>query len=268
MGTWQSLFSLRSHHEFFGGGVCSTLDFVPTPGCDHLLLNAGVALRKGDGRLTAYIDTDRIDALPTDALFDFCAHSRDRHFLNYTDGLSPHEGGTYYLCNTPGDSAADGRLSRSDHVSGDDLVSNDRIPPELRPARPPAPLLLIRIAIDSRTAKAPSYSIPFRARRTHWHYYITGPGIAGADLYVSDTNGEEAFEHCGERELPNGRLACHFRSKEPLPLLHEQPARYSLYVRDNARPIVKWLPMPSPRSLGGTPLNGAEELASQMFVNL
>jgi hypothetical protein len=269
VSAWFPLFSLHSSHEFFAGGVCSTLDFVPTSSCDRLLLNAGVVIRQDGGRLTALADGDRLGGLPDTPLFDFHGYTSDPNFLNYTDGLALGSDGICYLCSTFADPAEHGRLSKNAYVSNDDWHAQSRIPPELLPEKPPTPAFLVRIAVDMRNpTTAHAYHIPLRARRTNWHYYICGSGVAGTDLYIADTSGEEAFEYCGEAVLPNGRSADHFRSKNPLPLLHRQPALYSLFDRHSARSVVKFLPTPSPRLIGRENLNGEKEPASQMFVNL
>lgn len=267
MAAFRPLFSLRGIHEFFAGGLCAALDFVPTPGCERLADNAGLLIRRAGGSLTVFFDPDRTGALPDEGLFDFRVLSQDAYFYNYTDGISPEAGKLLYFCSDSPGLPADGRLSREAWVSGADLCPEGLVPPELVPGLPTA-LFRIRIAAGAKKLENPSYYLPLRARRTTWQYYISGPGIAGDELCVTAPGAEEAFEYRGQVDLPNGRPASHFRSKAPLPLLHDQPLCYSLRERHNGRLLVRKLPVPSPRLLARENFDGEEVLTSQMFVNL
>jgi hypothetical protein len=267
MGAWHPLFSLSCRHEFFSGDTCTALDFLPTSACQRLMSNSGVILRKAAGEITAYADVNRLNSLPEVAHFDFRAQSYDRTFLNYTDGTFLQAGKFLYLCNADRDVYADGRLSKESYVSNADLYPQERIPPEFQNDGPP-PLLLIRIVVDVRTPMGRTYHIPLRTRRTNWHYYISGSAFLGTDLYVADAKSEEAFDYRGDIVLPNGLSAIHFRSKTPLPLLHDQSFRFSLRERYNGRTVVKWLPTPSPRIIGRENSDEEEAMASQIFVIL
>jgi hypothetical protein len=266
MAAFRLLFSLRCSHEFFSGGLCTSLDFVPTAACEHMINNAGLLLRQDAGHLAVYCDADRLGAIPDAAHFDFHARARDYDFPNYTEGLATEPGKTLYLCATGSDRQADGRLSREDFLSSADLCPEPLVPSELR-AGSPSPAFLVRLS-DTQRRENPAYFIPLRARRTTWQYFICAPGMAGSDLYVATQGDSEAFEYRGEVDLPNGRQASHFRSKVQFPLLHEQPVHYALRERYNGRLVVRKLPTPSPRSLSRENFDGEEVLTSQMFVNL
>ena len=267
MAVFSPLFSLRCTHEFFSGGLCASLDFVPTASCERLINNANLLLRQDAGRLTVYHDTERPGAIPDEAHFDFRVQARDNDFPNYTEGLAHEAGKALYLCNTGSDQHPDGRLTREDFLSAADLCPLGLVPSELQ-AGSPVPPFLIRISAGVQRPENPIYLIPLRARRTTWQYFICAEGSVGSDLYVATQGESDAFEYRGEVKLPNGRQASHFRSRTQLPLLHDQPVHYALRERYNGRLVVRKLPTPSPRLLSRENFDGEEVLTSQMFVNL
>lgn len=267
MADFRPLFSISSTHEFFSGGLCTHLDFVPTPTCEYLLKNAEVLLRQTSGKVALYYDADRPGALPDVTHFDFCVHAHNGDFQNYTDGITAEAGKSFYFCNTHENLHGDGCLSREASVSSADLYPEHLIPPELLQEAGHS-AFLVRITTDVRGLENSAYVLPLRARRTTWQYLISGSGIVGTDLYVAAPGGEEAFEYRGEVTLPNGRPACHFRSRTQFPLLDDQPTHYALRERYNGRLVVRKLPTPSPRLLARENFDGEEVLTSQMFVNL
>lgn len=267
MAAFRLLFSLRCTHEFFSGGLCTSLDFVPTASCRHLICNAELLLRQGAGHLAVYYDADRPGRMPNEAHFDFRALARDNDFQNYTEGLAPEDGKALYLCHNGTDEPPHGRLSREDFLSSADLCQRELVPSELQ-AGPPIPVFLVRISAGTRHLENPAYFIPLRARRTTWQYFICAQGVVGSDLYVATQAESETFEYRGEVDLPNGRRVSHFRSTVQLPLLHEQPAHYALRERYNGRLVVRKLPTPSPSMLTRENFDGEEVLTSQMFINL
>lgn len=263
MAAFVPLFSLRVSHEFLAGAACAALDFVATDASRKLAANCGMLIRGGSGGVSVYYDPEHPAALAGDDCFDFRVHVVDPDFHTYTDAPLCTAGSILAFDSRNAD--GEGRLCRGDHVSAADLCAPGELPVGLVPAGMP-PLCVARIA-----AAAPGrrYEIPFRTRRTHWQYFVTGKDVDGAALTVAASAGGAAdFEYRGDVGLPNGRVSSVFRSTLPLPLLHEQPLQLSLRQRDNGTVLIRRLPLPSSRSLASEGSGGERRLLSQMFVNL
>lgn len=269
MSGFLPLFALTCRHEFFAGGACPGIEFVPTPACARRVFNAGLLLRQGGGRLVVHYEAERMAALPEAASLDFLVRARDPEFMAYTEALPQPAGQLLHFDARPASDGRDIRLSQGEQVSEADLRPLDQVPADCRVHPGVPPICSVRVHTVGALRQGQEYSIPFRARRTTWLYYVSGKSLAAADLYVTGQGGaQDDFDGGRELTLPDGRRVCMFRSTRPLPLLREQPRRYVLRARFSGRAVLKDLPVPAPRGLGRETQEEIGGLTSPMFVNL
>lgn len=272
MSAFLPLFSLTCRHEFFAGAPCPAIEFVPTRACERQVVNAGLVLRQGGGRLLVHYDVERVAALSDDTFLDFFIRARDPEFAAYTEALPQAVGKVLHFEALPSEDGREVRLGQGDQVSAADLLPVDQVPADCLAYPVVPPVCSVRIHTAGAGPHGQAYSLQFRARRTTWLYYVSGKSLAVADLYVTGSGGEQDdFDGGRDVTLPDGQRACMFRSNRPLPLLRDQPRRYVLRARSSGRAVLKDLPVPAPRRLGREiqdGQDGAGGLTSPMFVNL
>ena len=269
MTAFMPLFSLGCRHEFFAGGACPAVEFMPTLACGRQIASAGLLLRQGGGSVCLYYEVEHPETLPEAAAFDFLMYVRDPEFAAYTEGLPKAAGQALHFEAWPEEGPQEVRLGRDGQVSAADLIPADQAPRECRMYSGVAPVCSVRIHAGGALLHGQAYYLDFRARRTTWLYYVSSKGVAALSMHIARNGGTTGdFDGGSLVMLPNGLQACVFRSTSPLPLLRDQPRRYALKENASGRTVLKTLPVPSPRGLGHETQNGVGGLTSPMFVNL
>ncbi|MEY2632023.1 MAG: hypothetical protein RIR00_677 [Pseudomonadota bacterium] len=265
MGQHTPLFSVSVRHDYFPDGRCPDLEFVPTAATRRLLARSELLLRPQTQGIVVLHDSERAAYLPDALCCDFRLEPRNPDFLCYTD--APFCPGAASLLFAGEHAQPDGRLSREDYVGPADQVDSAALPADFREWGRLPPLLALQLQPTAGNA-GQSYHLAFRSRRTYWLYLISGRDVRGDELFVAEAGREAEFDYLGETRLENGRAACQFRSRQPLPL-QSRPARlFSLRQRSNGRVVLPALPLPAP-GVFQPPGNGeGEALTSQIFVNL
>lgn len=112
------------------------------------------------------------------------------------------------------------------------------------------------------------YHIKFRARETHWKYFITGDADREG-VFITDVNGEIDFDYLGEEELANGRRAKVFLSKQAIPMSERAKPRFQLKITQNShvKVLVRRLAVPSAKRINRVKAGDSELFVSEVYVN-
>ena len=293
MGSYLPLFSIAVEHQFFLDGVCTGLDFIPTPHSEKILKRVGMLTRHTRNGIRVFYDEQRTEALqlliadPDEPLcFGFKVVSRDPAFVNYTIPTVLLDDAILYF---------DSRRAKKEEKTGKVRLHAGASVSEKNFKKLNAPVLegligkreqvvkphfLINIWIERKhtSAKKPpakdieiipiDYYLTFKARQTYWKYYLLGE-IAKSNPYIADLNDQTEFEAIGHISLPNEKIALTFRSKEPIPLQEKFDQRFQLRANGTreGKVLMKRLPVASTSHIDKEVVKGKEVVVSEIFIN-
>jgi hypothetical protein len=126
--------------------------------------------------------------------------------------------------------------------------------------------------LDQLTQSPPQvcndYHIRFKARETHWKYFLVGDANREG-AFVKDANGEIEFDDLGEEVLANGRSARVFISREAIPLRNRAKAKFQLQIPKNNRikVLVNRLAVASAKRINRVKIEDQELFVSEIYIN-
>lgn len=288
MSSYRLLFNLSVEHDFFAGGPCPVLDFVPARESTVTAANTSLLIRSTSNGVRVYYDQDNVEALALCAAeageplrLTFKAFARDYCFYNYTAPTCYREDSVLFLHNREPvvDDDDRRRLHRAEHVS--DLNFERLDSPRIAGLvdgedRGKRLVCIVEIGISGQACPSfsgqsdavPDYYMRFDARRTVWKYYFLGQTARKNACIAGSDEGVE-FEYTGREVLADGQTASTFRSKKPLPLHNRPDLRF--HLRDaasgNGKIFIKRLPVASAARLHRETVDGKEVLISEIYVN-
>lgn len=112
------------------------------------------------------------------------------------------------------------------------------------------------------------YCIKFKARETHWKYFLVGEANREG-AFVKDANGEIDFDELGEETLANGRKAKVFLSRQAIPLADRSKPKFQLQIPKNNRikVLVNRLAVASAKRINKVKLEDRELYVSEIYIN-
>jgi hypothetical protein len=112
------------------------------------------------------------------------------------------------------------------------------------------------------------YHIRFKARETHWKYFILGDANREG-VFVKDAKDEIEFDYLGEEEVANGRKAKVFLSRQAIPLRDRAKPKFQLLVprHNRLKVLVKRLAVASANRINKVKLDDRELFVSEIYVN-
>ncbi len=142
--------------------------------------------------------------------------------------------------------------------------------------RPPSlGLISIRVTpeeleqiVQADTTTYNDYHIRFRARETHWKYYILGDANREG-VFVKDAKDEIEFDYLGDEEVANGRMAKVFLSRQAIPLQDRAKPKFQLLVpkHNRLKVLVKRLAVASANRINKVKVEDRELFVSEIYVN-
>ncbi len=292
MSNYQTLFSITVEHDYFQGGACNSLEFIPTEKTTVLCENAGMLCKNKAAGMQVIYDKDRLEALqmyardPREVLsFDFKIYSRDSDFRSYTEPFAAASDGLLYFDNLTTSGSKAWALSASDQVSGLDFKQFDAS--ELKPVLSPKdrllpPVFTLRIFSSNKQGSLLAqwldpepvlYLIRFASRQRYWKYYLLGRLMQQREsknpYLVVDADRQVEFEAMGEEQLSDQRRAYTFRSKRRLPLHEQYPYRFQLIQRERngETVVIDSLPVASIKQFGMDTVAEQASFVSEIYIN-
>jgi hypothetical protein len=112
------------------------------------------------------------------------------------------------------------------------------------------------------------YHIRFKARQTHWKYFLVGDANRD-EVFVKDVNGEIDFDYLGEELLANGTKARVFLSRQPITLRDRAVQKIQLLVPKNNRTkvLVSRLAVASAKRINKVIVEDRELFVSEIYIN-
>lgn len=289
MSRYSQLFSIEVRHSFFSSGLCSHLEFVPTPKTAGQIINAGLLCKESKGGVRVFYDLERLDSLRLHAADQdeplnlvFKAYARDPLFMNYTQGDSSQDDGVRYFDSSNAVRETEGgmRLHADEYAGSGDyrpldspglqgvLTSTDQL---VRPT------FVVNIGVPQEAANALggdanevslNYFVSFQERQTFWKYFLMGE-FARDGLYVADLDNSTEFESSGTQVLADERTAFTFVSKTSLPMRERSEYRFQLRERGsgNEKVLIRRLPVASAAQIGVERTDSRSALVSEMYIN-
>lgn len=287
MGIFRQVCSLAVEHEYFDGGPCKQLRFVPSAACAAMLHRIGLVWRADAHGAALYCDSERLGLLREyvaeagGALkLAFAVVSADPHFPRYTlpagepgrilffDSRAAHSvaGGTLLLHAAPAAAAADLRPL-------DD--------PEARAALAGRsggkPAMIVQLVIDGgadglcapwRTPLLRHYAVRLAAGRTRWKYLLMGE-LGQRELSISDASRATAFQPFGSLVLPGRQVARMFLSDAEIPMRETPDQRFQLREHGGLgeKVLIKRMPTACVGRVFRELVGEHEVLVSEIYIN-
>jgi hypothetical protein len=112
------------------------------------------------------------------------------------------------------------------------------------------------------------YHIRFKARQTHWKYFLVGDANRD-EVFVKDVNGEIDFDYLGQELLANGTKAKVFLSRQPITLRDRAVQKIQLLVPKNNRTkvLVSRLAVASAKRINKVIVEDRELFVSEIYIN-
>lgn len=287
MSEYACFFSCTIFHEYFAGGRCHVLDFVPTDSCLEIMQSAGLLLRPSPGGITALADCKKADVLrmmseDTDDPFvlRFKVFSRDEYFVSYSEPeMRPSS--RMGVCPVPVlqgafDSSDDGIMclhkeafvNESDKTDITPLIMNNEVSDrELCDGL----CMIVEFHISKQHVErfiehglGVDTKICFDNKKLFWKYLVirSNPELLCEDD-VLDNTGSVQFIYQG-REHSGDYLVDVFQSDQKLPV--SERSQYIFQLKRNNKTIVQRLPVASSRSITGDVIYGNKELYAEIVV--
>jgi hypothetical protein len=287
MGIFRQICSLAIEHEFFGGGQCKHLRFVPSVACAATLRRTGLILRAGAHGAALYGDGERLGLLREyvaeagGALkLTLLVTSVDPHFPRYT--LPAADAGRMLFFDSRAAHGVDGgaRLLHAAPAAGPaDLRALDD--PELASAlagrAPGKPAMIVQLVIDADAGglcapwHAPllrHYAVRLAAGSTRWKYLLMGE-LAQRELSISDASRATAFQPFGSVVLPGRQVARMFLSDAEIPMRETPGQRFQLREHGGLgeKVLIKRMPTACVGRVFRELVGEHEVLVSEIYIN-
>lgn len=290
MSGYRLLFSITVQHDYFTGGLCRDLLFVPTGKSERLIKNANLLMRQSGCGVDLYCDGDQTEILrlyeedATDPpAFIFKVYSQDPRFLNYTALDLLEKGRMLCFDNrkiTHGKKkelrlTSEKTAGESDYEPMGDGFLGEILSKQEKRVRPHFVAAIFSeknkniLFYKNGNPIERKYLFRFGARRTRWKYVIPAKGKED-NLCLHDPAGKVTFSETDNIPLPAGVQAVSFISDQALPL-SEAPTRiFQLKAKKSAgdRVLIQRVPVASPENIQKASARDGKADLSEIFINL